>query len=459
MNEALIVNYNAKVRRDSLCYILGDVGFGDLEPILKRLNGEKILIVGSHDKDALKFARYFKKIEHLLDIVIEDQPITLCHYAMRVWPRSHFNSWHLYGHCLDLQTEILTKTGWKKRSELNKSDLIATLNLKTSFLEYNRIKQIIDYKNYTGDVFHIRSKGTDLRVTNRHILIALSRRLQQDSIYEKFYANDYCKLSRRNFIKSGLMLCREIDLNDNYIRLLVWIAADGSLLNSSLIRVRVYKKRKVYRIRKLLQNLKISFRALRQKDNSISFNFSFPSYLKKYSIKSLDKKFQYVNKHQLKILINEYAHTDGHKYGKNKDVICIYTSKKIEADTIQTACILNEHQCNITTSEHHGFSKKPHYSLTITDGRYRRVANTHKSFKIENVYNEHMWCLRVKNETLFVRRNGKPIIVGNSHGRLESFGKSFDVGVDANNFFPLSLEEVKEKMNKLPDNFNLIKKE
>ncbi len=27
-----------------------------------------------------------------------DQPITLCHYAMRVWHKSHFNSWQLYGH-------------------------------------------------------------------------------------------------------------------------------------------------------------------------------------------------------------------------------------------------------------------------------------------------------------------------------------------------------------------------
>jgi hypothetical protein len=26
------------------------------------------------------------------------QPIVLCHYAMRVWNRSHHGAWHLYGH-------------------------------------------------------------------------------------------------------------------------------------------------------------------------------------------------------------------------------------------------------------------------------------------------------------------------------------------------------------------------
>jgi calcineurin-like phosphoesterase family protein len=24
--------------------------------------------------------------------------VVVCHFAMRVWPRSHFNSWQLYGH-------------------------------------------------------------------------------------------------------------------------------------------------------------------------------------------------------------------------------------------------------------------------------------------------------------------------------------------------------------------------
>jgi len=26
------------------------------------------------------------------------QVIVLCHYAMRAWDRSHYGSWHLYGH-------------------------------------------------------------------------------------------------------------------------------------------------------------------------------------------------------------------------------------------------------------------------------------------------------------------------------------------------------------------------
>ena len=29
---------------------------------------------------------------------IDGQHVVVCHYAMRAWPRSHHNSWQLYGH-------------------------------------------------------------------------------------------------------------------------------------------------------------------------------------------------------------------------------------------------------------------------------------------------------------------------------------------------------------------------
>jgi calcineurin-like phosphoesterase family protein len=50
-------------------------------------------------------------------------------------------------------------------------------------------------------------------------------------------------------------------------------------------------------------------------------------------------------------------------------------------------------------------------------------------------------------------------LYGHSHGRLEPVGKQWDVGVDNNNFFPVSFEQIKEIMKERPDNPNLIKPE
>jgi calcineurin-like phosphoesterase family protein len=42
-------------------------------------------------------------------------------------------------------------------------------------------------------------------------------------------------------------------------------------------------------------------------------------------------------------------------------------------------------------------------------------------------------------------------VYGHSHGDLPGVGKSFDIGVDCNNFTPWSIEEIAARMDKLPN--------
>jgi calcineurin-like phosphoesterase family protein len=49
-------------------------------------------------------------------------------------------------------------------------------------------------------------------------------------------------------------------------------------------------------------------------------------------------------------------------------------------------------------------------------------------------------------------------LYGHHHGRLQGPGKSMDVGVDTNNFFPYTFEQVREKMKQRPENPGLVKK-
>ncbi len=51
-------------------------------------------------------------------------------------------------------------------------------------------------------------------------------------------------------------------------------------------------------------------------------------------------------------------------------------------------------------------------------------------------------------------------LFGHSHGGMNDLtvGKQMDVGVDSNNFYPVSFDDIKEIMDKKPDNFNFIKK-
>lgn len=57
MDAALIRNWNAKVHRNDIVYILGDLFFRNSTPAeeyLHQLKGVKHLIIGNHDKDWMK---------------------------------------------------------------------------------------------------------------------------------------------------------------------------------------------------------------------------------------------------------------------------------------------------------------------------------------------------------------------------------------------------------------------
>ncbi len=114
MDAFLIKNWNDVVRPDDYVFMLGDFAMmGKRERLanyLSQLNGEKYAIAGNHDlgglvADAGLQRDFFKGYWDLRQIKVEDpdafqgwQNITLCHYAMRVWNKSHHQAWHLYGH-------------------------------------------------------------------------------------------------------------------------------------------------------------------------------------------------------------------------------------------------------------------------------------------------------------------------------------------------------------------------
>lgn len=49
---------------------------------------------------------------------------------------------------------------------------------------------------------------------------------------------------------------------------------------------------------------------------------------------------------------------------------------------------------------------------------------------------------------------------GHHHGSMKNLteGKQYDIGVDNNNYYPVSFVQLKEIMKEKPDNFNLVKK-
>ncbi len=81
--------------------------------------------------------------------------------------------------CYDDKTEIFTENGWKLFKDLNKSEMVATLNQDTNEFEYQLPTEYIDEK-YSGDMYYGKNSLIDFAVTpNHNMYIVASKYLRR----------------------------------------------------------------------------------------------------------------------------------------------------------------------------------------------------------------------------------------------------------------------------------------
>lgn len=104
MNQTIISRINAVVLPKHKLYLLGDTVFGGkkrLPWVFEQIKCDNIFVIkGNHDRKAFKNFEHpkVKCVADFLEIKSFGQEITLCHYALKVWNKSHYGSWCLYGH-------------------------------------------------------------------------------------------------------------------------------------------------------------------------------------------------------------------------------------------------------------------------------------------------------------------------------------------------------------------------
>ena len=104
MNEQMVIEWNNIVQPGDLVYILGDVAFLPAQKAaeyMNRLNGDKILVEGNHDRKTLNdptFRRAFKEVHKYLDINYGGHKCVMFHYPIAEWDQMHRGALHFHGH-------------------------------------------------------------------------------------------------------------------------------------------------------------------------------------------------------------------------------------------------------------------------------------------------------------------------------------------------------------------------
>jgi calcineurin-like phosphoesterase family protein len=101
MNEKIIENWNEVIKQGDTVYHLGDIAFADLpktDNVWRRLNGQKLLIRGNHDKQIQNTWGKVGWVKDYYELKIDDIHITLCHYPLLTWNHEARGAINLSGH-------------------------------------------------------------------------------------------------------------------------------------------------------------------------------------------------------------------------------------------------------------------------------------------------------------------------------------------------------------------------
>ncbi len=102
MDAALAARWNEVVGPEDEVWHLGDFALNrsvaEVAALLDGLHGRKHLVTGNNDGPAVTEQPGWASMRPYAEIVVEDVPLVLCHYAFRTWRNMHKGWRNLHGH-------------------------------------------------------------------------------------------------------------------------------------------------------------------------------------------------------------------------------------------------------------------------------------------------------------------------------------------------------------------------
>jgi len=360
--------------------------------------------------------------------------------------------------CYDEATEILTLRGWLKFSDVLTSDMVASVNPEAMVFEWQHPSRVI-YEHYSGDMIHFKSNSMDLLVTPNHKVFVKrpeSRYRTGCNGYELKYASDivdnymrmgYSMLSTpqggflsipidivdipvnpKMRINTRSRLITKIE-SDDYIRLVGWYVTEGYCrpINSpeaGRIAICQTDKNDGENRSEIIELMRrIGLNVNDKGKNITGYSYNLAEYLlKECGTSSYDmripSRLKNASKDQLILLRDTILKGDGcHTDGVPR---FLRTVSKQLADDFQEICIKTGMRASVHKREYTNkdYPDKSCYDVSVT---FKRNAPAiHKKPEVIK-YTGMIGCVEVPNHVIIIRRNGIPIVSGNSFEQYYQF--------------------------------------
>lgn len=319
--------------------------------------------------------------------------------------------------CLDIETECLTREGWKKHKDLSVNDIVLTINEELGFIEWNQVQEkIYSVKN---KIYEFSNSSVDISVSKFHRNLTIGR-------YNKkfqYFNIDNIPKSRHIFINSFYNNNEDYSIADNELKLLGWILTDGSYTKDGFF---IYQSKKdgIEEIRNILNSLSYQYSfSIRNREikeicgktlkkpplPSGTFKIKIPSGSKIHDFIYLKKEinkenFLSLSNRQIKLCLISMMDGDG-SWTKKTMKSGALNGKKEFLDFIQILCCISGIRAHLVEYRPGDFRLNISFDFFGT--------STDKLKFSEKEYNDLTWCIQVKNHNFLIRRNGKTCFTGN----------------------------------------------
>lgn len=318
--------------------------------------------------------------------------------------------------CYDEDTEILTLYGWKPISEVDDGEVVATMNMSTGEMEYQKILDRIAY-DYEGDMFRIDNGFIDLLITPNHNMLIIDEEggplnlVTIDEIYEQC-DTVYCYGGGIDwFINSSdhiyLSFVNSIVEMDEWVRLLAYWLLYGEYYNNDFnIIINIPNER--FHIYEEVKNTILTIFSdvdgveVKASYNSFTVN-SKDAYM--YLTRRIPLSVRVLPRKYLSILFDiimqeaVYTHPGTYRY---------VTSNAVLADNLQEIAIKLGYRAKIEKTFD---SDNVEYTVCIDENP---ILPIREGDVTKEHYSGRVYCVSVPNGNICVRRNGKALFCGNS---------------------------------------------
>lgn len=321
--------------------------------------------------------------------------------------------------CHDEATELLTQRGWLHYTEIEATDLAATVSRTTGHLEFLPVEAIV-VKSYDGDMIHFKSQQMDALVTPGHRM--WQRSSNDRSITYSFRPAGEMTASTSILPASAPTAAADYDISDAWIAICAWFIAEGwysggkyrypnfSQRFDRLVRITQWLDIEGvgYTVRNRGMRTHVCGKLLKtfHDQGQISIPVAHAGRIRELvqSTKEMPEWVFRLSQRQLRIFLAQYTLADGSTHKNGLTAKMIYTSEPQLRDELLRLCVLAGFRASISEP------RPGEWRINYTERQWIH-ARKHQIATVK--YAGTVWCISTSNQTMITRRNGKVLISGN----------------------------------------------